>query len=192
MIIFYKGDYQNDNNELYIFHETNGLGCFIYRYHLYFSPLVHPDPHQSCANHFNESSSVYQSLYTVVERSSYKLYPLSSLRNLRASGILQLLWRNRKTRRSYRRISGRILIAGFFMQIFPKKKTLTILGMILGMAATYIFGTLWLAAQMELSFTAALSVGVLPYLLGDAVKIAAASIIGPILQNRLFFIRDNN
>ena len=85
-----------------------------------------------------------------------------------------------------------ILIAGFFMQIFPKKKTLTILGMVLGMAATYIFGTLWLAAQMELSFTAALSVGVLPYLLGDAVKIAAASIIGPILQNRLFFIRDNN
>mgnify|MGYP002225653335 FL=1 len=60
------------------------------------------------------------------------------------------------------------------MQIFPKKKTLTILGMVLGMAATYIFGTLWLAAQMELSFTAALSVGVLPYLLGDAVKIAAA------------------
>ena len=85
-----------------------------------------------------------------------------------------------------------ILIAGFFMQILPKKKTLTILGMVLGMAATYIFGTLWLAAQMELSFTAALSVGVLPYLLGDAVKIAAASIIGPILQNRLFFIRDNN
>ena len=37
---------------------------------------------------------------------------------------------------------------------------LTILGMVLGMAATYIFGTLWLAAQMELSFTAALSVGV--------------------------------
>ena len=110
MIIFYKGDYQNDNNELYIFHETNGLGCFIYRYHLYFSPLVHPDPHQSCANHFNESSSVYQSLYTVVERSSYKLYPLSSLRNLRASGILRLLRRNRKTRRSYRRISGRILM----------------------------------------------------------------------------------
>ena len=85
-----------------------------------------------------------------------------------------------------------ILIAGFFMQIFPKKKTLTILGMVLGMAATYIFGTLWLAAQMELSFTAALSVGVFPYLLGDAVKIAAASIVGPILQNRLFFIRDNN
>ena len=57
---------------------------------------------------------------------------------------------------------------------------------VLGMAATYIFGALWLAAQMELSFTAALSVGVLPYLLGDAVKIAAASIVGPILQNRLF------
>ena len=32
-----------------------------------------------------------------------------------------------------------ILIAGFFMQILPKKKTLTILGMVLGMAATYIF-----------------------------------------------------
>lgn len=118
MIIFYKGDYQNDNNELYIFHETNGLGCFIYRYHLYFSPLVHPDSHQSCANHFNESGSVYQSLYTVVERSPYKLYPLSSLRNLRASGILRLLWRNRQTCRSYRRISGRIYILDFNCRIF--------------------------------------------------------------------------
>ena len=118
MIIFYKGDYQNDNNELYIFHETNGLGCFIYRYHLYFSPFVHPDSHQSCANHFNESGSVYQSLHTVVERSSYKLYPLSSLRNLRASGILRLLWRNRQTCRSYRRISGRIYILDFNCRIF--------------------------------------------------------------------------
>ena len=194
MIIFYKGDYQNDNNELYIFHETNGLGCFIYRYHLYFSPFVHPDSHQSCANHFNESGSVYQSLHTVVERSSYILYLLLGICGLPVfSGFSGGIGKLAGPTGGY--LAGfifLILIAGFFMKIFPKKKTLTILGMVLGMAATYIFGTLWLAAQMELSFTAALSVGVLPYLLGDAVKIAAASIVGPILQNRLFFIRDNN
>ena len=53
-----------------------------------------------------------------VERSSYKLYPLSSLRNLRASGILRLLRRNRKTRRSYRRISGRIYFLDFDRRFF--------------------------------------------------------------------------
>lgn len=85
-----------------------------------------------------------------------------------------------------------ILIAGSFFHFFPKKKTLTVIGMILGMAATYTFGTLWLSVQMNLSFPAAFSVGVLPYMIGDGVKIAAASLIGPILQKRLSSIRDNS
>ena len=36
-----------------------------------------------------------------------------------------------------------------------------------------------------MSFVAALSVGVIPYLAGDAVKIIIAIIVGPVLRNRL-------
>lgn len=58
-------------------------------------------------------------------------------------------------------------------------------GILLGTAVTYLFGTIWLAVQMNLTFSQALAAGVLPYLAGDAVKIVIALIIGPILRKRL-------
>lgn len=82
-----------------------------------------------------------------------------------------------------------ILIAGIIIHKAPRQKLPAVIGMTLGMAVTYLFGTVWLAVQMELSFTAALSAGVLPYLPGDIIKIIIASIAGPILQNRLVSIR---
>ena len=57
--------------------------------------------------------------------------------------------------------------------------------MILGLAVCYLFGTIWLAQQMSLSFTAALSIGVLPYLPGDAVKIILAAAACPKLRARV-------
>ena len=71
------------------------------------------------------------------------------------------------------------LIQGFLMKAFPGKNTAAVLGMILGMALCYLFGTAWLAVQMGLTFGSALAVGVLPYLAGDAVKILIAAIAGP-------------
>lgn len=71
------------------------------------------------------------------------------------------------------------LIQGLLMHLFPRKNSAAIAGMILGTAACYFFGTVWLARQMELSFQEALAAGVIPYLPGDTVKIATASIIGP-------------
>lgn len=77
------------------------------------------------------------------------------------------------------------LIAGLFVDKFPKNRILAVVGMIIGMAVTYIFGTEWLAIQLKMTFVAALSVGVIPYLAGDAVKIIIAIIIGPVLRSRL-------
>lgn len=74
------------------------------------------------------------------------------------------------------------LIQGFLMKAFPGKNTAAVIGMILGMAVCYLFGTAWLALQMELTFPAALSIGVLPYLAGDGVKIIIAAIAGPKLR----------
>lgn len=81
------------------------------------------------------------------------------------------------------------LIAGLGVDKFGGKKIPAVIGMILGLAVAYIFGTAWLAYQMHISFVAALSVGVIPYLLGDALKIIIAMIVGPILKSRLATVR---
>ncbi len=81
------------------------------------------------------------------------------------------------------------LIAGFVVEKFPKNIPLIVLGMILGMAVTYLFGTIWLGYQMNLSILEALAIGVLPYLIGDGIKIVLAVILGPILRSRVSKIR---
>ena len=77
------------------------------------------------------------------------------------------------------------VIAGLCVDKFPKNRVIAVVGMIIGMAITYIFGTEWLAIQLKMTFVAALSVGVIPYLVGDAVKIIIAIIVGPVLRSRL-------
>ena len=76
-------------------------------------------------------------------------------------------------------------IGGLFIEKFPRRIPLHILGLVLGTAALYFVGTCWLAFQLQLSASAALAAGVLPFLLGDALKIAVTVLIGPVIRNRL-------
>ena len=77
------------------------------------------------------------------------------------------------------------LIQGFLMEHFPWKRPADIAGMVSGLAVCYAFGTLWLAWQMHLTPAAALGIGVIPYLPGDAVKIILAAAVGPKLRGRV-------
>ena len=77
------------------------------------------------------------------------------------------------------------LIAGFFIDRFIDKWFLCITGMILGAAVCYAFGTTWLAYQANLSFGAALVVGVTPFIPGDLLKIVVAAFIGPRIRKQL-------
>lgn len=78
------------------------------------------------------------------------------------------------------------LIVGFFVEHFPGKIGYHVLGMVLGLAVCYVFGTVWLAKQLSISFVAGLGVGVIPYLPGDAVKIIFAALIGPKLRREIY------
>ncbi|MGM9613738.1 MAG: biotin transporter BioY [Butyricicoccus sp.] len=49
--------------------------------------------------------------------------------------------------------------------------------MVVGLAACYAFGTAWFMVLNQTAFGAALSLCVLPYLPGDAIKIAVASVL---------------
>lgn len=77
------------------------------------------------------------------------------------------------------------IIAGISVERFGNNRFLVAAGMVLATAVTYIFGTAWLAHQLEMTFTAALSIGVVPYLPGDTAKIVLAVVTGPILRSRL-------
>lgn len=77
------------------------------------------------------------------------------------------------------------VIGGLFAEHFHWKRSACTVGMVLGMAVTYAFGTAWLCLQLNLSFTAGLFTGVIPYLPGDAVKIALAVAFGPVLRKRV-------
>ena len=77
------------------------------------------------------------------------------------------------------------VIAGLAVDIFSGRRLPAVIGMALGTAVAYAFGTAWLAIQMDLTFISALSIGVLPYLAGDTLKIILAVIAGPMLKKRL-------
>lgn len=77
------------------------------------------------------------------------------------------------------------LIAGYFVDKFPGKVPMYIVGMFLGTLVLYGFGTSWLAYQASMNFEAALFAGVIPYIPGDIIKIAIAALVGPTIKNRL-------
>lgn len=77
------------------------------------------------------------------------------------------------------------LICGFFIDKWSKNILMSVLGMILGTAVCYLFGTVWLAYQASMSFSAALAAAVLPFIPGDLIKLAIAMIIGFQVRKRL-------
>jgi len=55
-------------------------------------------------------------------------------------------------------------------------------GLVLAGLAVYAFGAAWLVLSTGMPLTAAVVVGVLPFLLGDALKTAAAYTLGGRLE----------
>lgn len=77
------------------------------------------------------------------------------------------------------------LICGFFVDHFGQRLPLYFLGMLLGTAVCYLFGTVWLGLQLDKTFMEALAIGVLPYIPGDLVKLASAMAVGFQVRKRL-------
>lgn len=77
------------------------------------------------------------------------------------------------------------VIAGWMIDHFQGKYMIHVLGMVIGTMVCYVFGTIWLAGQLGISFTAGLGVGVIPYLPGDTAKIILAVLVGPKLRKEI-------
>lgn len=77
------------------------------------------------------------------------------------------------------------LISGFFVDRWSNRRIVCGLGMVLGIAVAYVFGTAWLAVQAGMTFPQALAAGVIPYVPFDLVKIAVVAIVGTEIRKTL-------
>ncbi|MCR4907565.1 MAG: biotin transporter BioY [Lachnospiraceae bacterium] len=78
-----------------------------------------------------------------------------------------------------------LLIAGTFIDRYYGKLPLELAGMLLGLITLYAFGTLWLSLMAKLTFTGALAVAVLPFIIPDCLKIALSCALGHAIKKRL-------
>ncbi len=83
-----------------------------------------------------------------------------------------------------------IIITGMFIELAGKfsgaaKIAVEAVGMVLGLATCYLFGTIWFMFVANTGFVAALSVCVFPFLIFDAVKIVISLILGNALRAAL-------
>lgn len=77
------------------------------------------------------------------------------------------------------------LIISLSTDKFENKKFVYPLSMILGTLVCYAFGAIRYMQLTECGLLTALTVCILPFLIGDAIKIAAASCVGITLKKRL-------
>ena len=77
------------------------------------------------------------------------------------------------------------ILSGWIAERFLKKPAVILIGMLLGSAVNYLFGTVWLCVQLHLSFAEGLIIGVVPYLFFDIAKILIALFGGLTIQKRL-------
>ena len=77
------------------------------------------------------------------------------------------------------------LICGFFIDRWSDKFLPSFLGMVLGTAVLYLFGSLWLAYQASYTLPQAFMAGVVPYIPGDLIKLILAMVLGRQVRKRL-------
>lgn len=71
-------------------------------------------------------------------------------------------------------------ISGIFFEKFKDKKVLGFIGMILGIAVAYAFGTAWFCISTGSTVAAALALCVFPFIIGDIVKMILVTVVGPV------------
>lgn len=78
-----------------------------------------------------------------------------------------------------------VFLIGLIGERRPGRMLWDVIAMILGSAALYACGVPWLKAVTGMPFTKATAVGMLPFLAGDALKIAAAALIARAVRPRM-------
>ena len=79
-----------------------------------------------------------------------------------------------------------VIAGGVMARAFAARpKLAAVLGSIAADALIYLIGIPWLAVSMDISITAALVSGLVPFIPGDALKIAVAASVSPLIRPRV-------
>lgn len=78
-----------------------------------------------------------------------------------------------------------ILVGGVLLSKAKGKMISEAFGLAVATLVMYLFGALWLGISTGISWRAALMMGMLPYIPGDLLKIAAAVTVGPVLRKNV-------
>jgi len=81
------------------------------------------------------------------------------------------------------------LATGLITEVFREKLWARVFGMVIGTALLYTFGTAWFMLQSGNSLVVSLTLCVIPFLIGDTIKITIACIAAPKLKKALIAIR---
>ena len=82
-------------------------------------------------------------------------------------------------------------IAGTILEVFDEEKSVgklkfrQMMALVVGTLGLYLVGTVWLMIQSNLSFASALTIGVLPFVVFDIMKIVAAVVLGNSIKKRV-------
>lgn len=78
------------------------------------------------------------------------------------------------------------IVSGIIVDRFYNNKFISILGMLLGLAIAYAFGTMWFAVlNGDKTLIEILKLCVIPFIFFDFIKILTAAFLGPILKTKI-------
>lgn len=77
------------------------------------------------------------------------------------------------------------LIGGLFIEKSKGRPVISGLGLVLGIAVSYAFGTAWFVIQMQCELSYALAVCVYPFIVFDLCKVVISVAVGGLLRKRL-------
>lgn len=76
-------------------------------------------------------------------------------------------------------------IGGLFVEKSKGNPVVSGIGLVIGVAVSYVFGTAWFVFQMGCELSYALAVCVYPFIAFDLAKVIVACVIGALLRKRL-------
>lgn len=81
------------------------------------------------------------------------------------------------------------ILIGLFVDRYFKNRVACVAVMEAATWIAYLLGTAWLAIMAKMTFSAALALGVTPFIIEDLAKMVIAAILGPVLRVRLASFR---
>ncbi len=77
------------------------------------------------------------------------------------------------------------LIGGLFIEKSKGNPIVSGIGLVLGIAVSYAFGTAWFVIQMQCELSYAMAVCVYPFIAFDLAKVVISCVVGALLRKRL-------